>query len=429
MTRPRRLGPGLTGLALVCALGLTACTDDGADEQDRDDAAPGRAPAPVALEVAGLDGPVRVGVLVSTGGASGEGSDLASPAHGAVVAERRLGAGGADVELVVADDRGDADAARRAVADLAEAGVVGVVAATSGAHLAPALADAAELDVPVLLPYVEDVAGLPAGAWSTAPSAGAVDAGVDAALRSAGSTSPVVVVGAGARTPTVAGARTVALGPAGTGAAVDAVEEAVAAGADAVVVAAPAAAQGEVVAGVQAVDDLPVVLTPQALRPAFTTALTGAGGAANGDLRTVGPDAADTTTLAADEAGDRAAAYFAALRQAADDPGQQDLLGTGPFAARAGDADLASHDAVVALVRAAEEAGSTAAGDVAAALDGLALDGASGLAGPSLVFDDAEALPDDEVHVLVGTTQDPGVRPAPAEPVVRLAWFAVPRDG
>lgn len=428
--RPVRPGARRAVAALAAALlvlPLAACSDD---DEERDDDAAEVAPVPparVALQ-AEVDGPVRIGVVVSSVGSGAEGTDVLGLAQGARVAERRLADGGVEVEVLGRDDRGTAEGAVAVVDELVAAGVSGIVLGTTGDHTGAALARAAEAGVPVLAPYLvgDEV---PDGTWSTAPSPGAIDAGMAEALAAVSASRPYVLTIGAADSPEVEAARAGTFGADGVGAAVTAVAGAVEEDAvDSVVLAGAAADQARFVQGIQTVADVPVVLTPDALSPVFADVLADSGGVLSAPFLTAGPDAGDATTLADGPAGDSAAAYFAALRSLSADPAAVDVLGR-PFDVNGADADIASHDAVVALVRAAEAAGSSTPADVAAALPALALDTGDGLAGPALSFATSHALADDAVVALTSTTQDPGVRSAVATGTAEdqhLFWLAVP---
>ena len=69
---------------------------------------------------------------------------------------------------------------------------------------------------------------------------------------------------------------------------------------------------------------------------------------------------------------------------------------------------MSSHDAVVALVRAAAVAGSADPAKVWEAIPGLRLGTADGLAGPPLDFASTVAVPDDAVVTLAATSVSPG---------------------
>ncbi len=420
----------LVPLVAVLALGALA----GCSDSEKDDDAPKttpREPAPVELAVDGTDEPLRIGVLMTLSSEPGQGAEQRLGAAGARVAEYRLDLGGADVQLEVVDDGGDVDRASAAVEDFLADDVIGIVAASSGDHLDGALAEAAESGVPVLLPYYRSE-GAPSGVWMTGPSGPAVEQQLLAALETDGLGKPFVVSGDGVTADGIGSADAATLTGGNADGVMRRIRRAVEAGSvDSVVVAASAASQARVVSRLQgALPELPVLLTPEALSPVFASELIEAGGTAAGQFVTVGVDASDPTTLTSAPHAESVASYFAALRLAAGDEAVGDLLDAGAFADVASGADTASHDAVVALVRAAEAAGSTDPSEVAGALEGLTLDGGDGLAGAPLDFGSAEALAPESVVTLRATLQDPGVRPAaaPTEDAARLFWFAVPVD-
>ncbi|WP_370246668.1 ABC transporter substrate-binding protein [Nocardioides sp.] len=439
----RRRIAATAALLLVCG-GLAACSDD--DEQVGTPRPP--SPVPLTGSAEGADGsagglgeeePVRLGVLVSLTSASGEGADYATrgsaAAGGAWVAAFRYGLGGRTVDLVVRDDRGRSSDAVRAVRDFADADVAGIVVASGGAHLADARAATTGAGLPVVLPYGGTPAPtLPEGVWETGPSRDQVAAALATAAADQGVRRPAVLwegeepeipdaavslpVGAGERDPDAAVRRLARLAEAGR--------------IDGVIATGGAPTLADVVAAVQGeLSSLPVLLGPAATTPAFAEALIGPDGrgTAAGPLSAVGVDATDATTLTAGAAGDAAAAFFAGQRLAASGGVADDVLGD--FASFGYGADIASHDAVVALVTAAERAGSADPADVGAALKGATLDAGNGLAGPALDFGDARALPDDAVRMLSPTVQSPGVRPVPvsadggAAPVL-LYWIPQP---
>jgi hypothetical protein len=81
---------------------------------------------------------------------------------------------------------------------------------------------------------------------------------------------------------------------------------------------------------------------------------------------------------------------------------------------------------VIALAQAAGAAGSGTAADVAAALSGLKLSNADGLAGPTLDFSSDTVLDPQAVVALRSSDQDLGLRPQGDEARPRLIWFAAP---
>ncbi|KAA1421749.1 ABC transporter substrate-binding protein [Nocardioides humilatus] len=424
--------------AVVVALLLAGCSDGDEPKEDNDTVQEPFRPAAVALdvgnEVAEVGDPIRIGVLGSNTSAPGEGDDYGNldagvPAAGAWVAAYRYGLAGREVEVVYRNDRGDADQAVAAIEELVREGVSGIVVTSVGSHLEAALTSASEAGVPVLLPYARPVS-VPEHVYLTGPSRSQVDAAINAALDSAGAVAPVMVTTDGAPLVALDDASFVEYDASQPGVFVDEVRELEERrGADALVVSSSAEEQGGVVALIQGrLANLPVILTPEALTPAFTRALVEQRGTTSGALQTVGVDASDTTTLTTSPAGDAAAAFFSAHRLAMGEPGLGDAE-LGDFADWGSFADVASHDAVVALVTAVREAESAGPEDVASALNGLTVTAADGLAGSQLEFIDSDALPDEAIGSLFATTQDPGVRLVSPDVTQRpLFWFVAPAD-
>jgi hypothetical protein len=421
----------LVASGLVAAAALTGCSgDDEPDEPAPSEQAaggsggPAQPPAPVELTVETSE-PARIGVLLAVSTEPGQGQDVLPAAQGAEVAAFRLGLdGGTAPELVVEIDDGTPAGARRAMSALVDGGVSGVLVASTGDHLAPAVQAAASDGVAVLAPYWRPRVDVPDGVWLTGPSTGAVDQRMQEVLQSQGLDSTLVVTGDGVSVDGVPSVQTATFRGNNPTRLLDRIGRLVEDGEiDSVVIGASAPAQARLVTLLQGEQpDLPVVLTPEALSPVFPEALLGAGGTTSGRFTTVGPDATDTTTLSSTPEADSVASFFAALRLAAGDPEQTDLLGERPFADVADSADAISHDAVVALVRAVAEAGDGDPRAVRDALGGLSLGRADGLAGPPLDFGGNPTMAADDVVVLQGTSQDPGVRPSPTP----LTWFAVP---
>lgn len=414
---------------LVAALagGLVATTLAGCS----DDAAPAaegmpfeQPPVELAVEEPTAD-PVRVGVVATLSSRPGQGADVLVPAEGAQVAAYRLELGGQPVELEVADDQGTAEGARAAVEQLVNRRVSGIVAATTGDHVVPALADAAAADTAVLLPYLRTGAELPEGAWLTGPSAAAVGDALADALADDELTRPFVVTADGVRLPGIEAAASAEYAAGRTDAVLARLKRAVRRDeVDSAVIAASAPSQAELVSRLQgSLTGLPIVLSPEALSPEFAARLQDSQGTVAARFVTAGVDASDTTTLTSGGRADHVASYFSALRMLSQTD-RLDLFDSVAFAEVAPGADTASHDAVVALVAAVAAAGSTEPADVRSALAGLQVDAGDGVVGPPLDFSSQAALAADEVVELNATSQDPGVRPAAGTGA--LYWFAVP---
>ena len=428
------VGAGLVAAAVVATVAVVVVQGTGSAEAD-----PVAATVPVALSARVPDG-TTLGVVLTLG--SGEGSEWAGAAQGARVAQERLALGGTDVALVTEDDGGTEDGARAAVDALVEQGVAGVVVASSGAHVAGAVEAASAAGVPVVLPYAELPEGTDAGAaWSLAPDAAATSAALSTALD--GTSRPLVVdVGGGVPADVPVGdvlvvaprddpatLTTELVRRAGLAPPAEEGEEPpvpVDAPIDAVVVSGPPARQADLVEVLQSADlPVPVVLTPGATSPAFSSALAEAGGSASGGFVTVGTATDDAVALQADAAGRSMSAFLAGVRVAATDGDVQNLTDDQPFSAVAQEADSRSHDAVVALVRGVAEAGSTTPSDVAVALAATTPGAAQGIAGPALDLGRASASTG-EVVVLHASPQSLGLRPAAGDATTRTTWFAEP---
>ncbi|WIE75327.1 hypothetical protein [Curtobacterium sp. MCSS17_007] len=407
------------------------------------------ATAPVPISVAHVPDGTKIGVVVTLG--DGEGAQWDDAAQGAVVAQRRLELGGADVQLVTKNDGGSTDGARKAVEALAADGVSGIVVASSGDHVGGAFTAAADVGIPVVAPYAAGADD----AWSTAPSTESVAAALQDALGDAA--SPLLVdLGGGApsgvrfahvldatSTPDLGAlATTIAQRTGAAAGSTDATTtdaptaddqssagtEQASPDSDAVVVSGPAGRQGALVAALQEANvTAPVVLTPEATSPAFAAALAQAGGSLSGTFRTVGVETDDARALSSDAEGRAMSAFLGGVRVLADDADAKNLSGDRSFASVASVADARSHDAVVALVTAVGSARSTDASEVSDALARLDLGADDGLAGPGLDFSSHQALAE-PATVLAASAQDLGLRPAApsgddgATPA--LVWFS-----
>lgn len=403
----------IAGVLAGVLLALTAC---GAEEPPPAAEALG----PELTLTHGQDGPIRVGVLVPP--VEGEGSEFRSMIEGVRVAGYRFDLGGTEVEYQVALDDGTADGARAAMSSLLDAGVAGVVMAAEGEHTTSALALADQAETAVLLPYTD--AGS-ATAWSLAPSIEAVVTQIDAGLVEADAERPYLAVAEG-RASDIKATRTGTLADA-TAMAEEIIAALEAREIDSVVIDAAAEQQAALVVALQGrlgARQLPIVLTPEALTPTFGDLLS-SGGTTAGWLYSVGTDSGDHVSAAESEQGEYGAVFFAALRLAAGDVDCLNVYGDDSCAAGAPQADVASHDATVALVRAVDEAESTDPAQVRVALGSLRLDHTDGLAGPALEFGRTQALSDDDVVVLHASTSDPGLRPLDPQgaAAASLFWF------
>ncbi|WP_434995860.1 hypothetical protein [Arthrobacter sp. Ld5] len=402
---------------------------------------PVAATVPVALDADGLPEDVSLGVVVTYGQSGEPGSEYNRAAQGAVVAAQRLAQGGVAVALSTQNDRGTEDGARAAVQALAEQGVAGVVVASSGPQAQAAARAAEELGLPAILPYARPSEPSPS-VWTTLPSATSVEVALRTAVN--GRTSVLLVNDGGATPTSVPVAQTLDLqdfddvtglaqeaailtGDQQRAPGAPAVTDAGSAGsADAVIVsAATPQRMARLVQALQARDvSVPLILPDGATAPAFASALSELDGTASGQLVGIAPSAGDSAALQQDAQGRGMSAFLSAVRLAAGDADVRNLTGDAPFSADAWAADPASHDAVVALVRAAGLAGSGDPSEVAEALRSVSLGPGEGLAGPPLDFSRPEALTAKATPVYA-SPQDLGLRPADGN-APRLVWVPAP---
>lgn len=388
---------------------------------------PVAATVPVAIEARGLPADTRIGVVLTFGSGSASGAQWNQAAQGAVVARERLEDGGTPVELVTEGDGGTAEGARDAVAALAADGVSGIVIATEGGPATAAARAAADAGLPSILPYAPAPDGVE-GAWSTAPAAEETAAAVESLLE--GRENVLLVSSRGESglqldtaqsLPFAAGDDADALAadvafrsgvpgapdPDGSGqppAPADAV--------DAVVLDAAPAEQAALVTAMQSLNvQVPLVLTPDAVSPAFATALAERGGTASGQLATVGGRWGDAIALQQDPPGRAMSAFLTALRLAASDDSVANLTDDAPFRTMAEAADVRSHDAVVAFALASAAAGSAEPADVSTVLSTVVLAPGNGGAGPELDFASPQAF-DQPLSPAYAAQQDLGLRPS-----------------
>lgn len=438
MRRGLRVGAILSAVALCVAGTVWACRPDRHDDPVTPTASASASSAfaetvPVPLTTDGAVPSVTIGVVVSASSGPGEGGDWLGSAEGAQVAAYRFNLGGTiAVDLQTVDDQGTAEGAVAAVEQFAGKGVSGIVLATSGSHVGGAVEAAASAGVPVLLPYETDpglVDGHEGQAWLTGPVDEDLDTAVTTALKQAEADAPFVIDAGGRLPSTVSPAKSCAFADGSdTRPMTDALSAAAAEqSVDSVVVAGDAHAQATVVQAIEGTGSaLPIILTSQALSSVFPASLIKAGGSLSGNMRTVGVADSDPMALAIGERAEGLSAFLGAIRFMVDDSERTDLFGAEAFgASSARSADPAAHDAVVALVRAAEVAGSGQPDRVAGALASLSLAGGDGIAGAGLTFSGQTALDPSSVVALTATSQDPGLRTLPGGGIQPdLFWFA-----
>jgi hypothetical protein len=301
---------------------------------------------------------------------------------------------------------------------MADQGVVGVVYASTGEQVLSGVAKAAELGMPVVLPYADDPRVTEQGATSflTSPTIPQVAKEFATHLNDADHSKVALIRQAGA----YGDAGKAALADAG----VDFVSDTpftpgstfsakgiVSGKPDAVVVwaeAAPALAVADALS--LAGNNAELLFADRSAVPAFGHVLAAALAASVGDgVLSAGPwTGVDTPGAAVD-------AFFLARDKAVSDGGVSADLGF---------ADFRSHDAVLALVAAASTSGNDR-GKTLDALRSLSAEAVEGSAGPPVDFGSPQALSDDDVALLTYSTLDDGSGRHPAKATAGGHWIAV----
>lgn len=403
---------------------------------------------PIALSEIAPPENAKIGVVLTLGEGTSEGSQWHQAAQGAVVAQQRLQLGGHDVELITEDDLGSETGSAEAVETLLEQGVSGIIYASSGTHLNEGLQAAETAGIPVILPY-ETAPDEALNVWSLKPG---VKSATDVLAAEVGRFERPLHINAGADLPEgVTAADEMALS-ADTN--VDDVAEelayrtgATAHGngaytgggeddqtptpvaenpADVVVISGPPSMQARAVYALQTGNvTVPVVLTDEALSPRFEQTLLELGGAVSSNFRTIGVPADDGVALGASGQSRAMSAFLSANRQFAGNESITNLTADAPLADTAASADVRGHDAVLAFASALEAAGDTGASNVAQALAELHLVAGHGIAGPALDFSQTYAVTQAPT-VLHASSQRLGLRPSQGEVSDALVWIAQP---
>lgn len=417
-----RRGALVVCAALLLGSSLAACVGGDQSSSDAADAEPYR------QTEAGLSSPLlestpmTIGVVV--GPVEGAGAEYRPLVEGATLAAYRFRLSSGRINLVAVLDDGTPSGALDAVESLLDEGVSAILVASHGdEHLTDAIDAAHAADTAVISLYS------PIGdqdAWSIAPDTTAVDEALVRILSEENATKPYVVTAATHHAP-MDGARV------GTITEMDGTADAIAAAieareVDSVVVSGSAAVESALVNALESRLDgaqIPILLTPEAQTPSFARSVVTAG-ASEGRLITVGTPSTDVIALSPDASGSAASAFFSAMRLAAGDESCTNVFKDGTCAESIRDADTASHDAVVALVRAAEAADSVEPSAVRDALSTLTVNISNGLVGPPLDFRNRSALPSSALKRLRASTSDPGLRPVAPEGTASssLFWFA-----
>lgn len=408
-----------TGLLAACSSGKEPTTRRTSTVQT---------PRPVMLSVPDAPKALTIGLIATLGSSEGEGSQWTPGIGGARVAASRLAGGGTTVNLVAVDDKGTRAGAQAAVRTLVAKGAGGIVCASSGTHLASAVDAARHSRIPMLIihPGQPGLAG--DGVWLTGGTTSRQGETLVKALATR-SLSHTVLLDAGGTLPDgvhQAGRFRIGGSPnaKSIATALAPLTKRKTGKPDSILIAGTTESLARGLSAVQGAGlGLPVFLAGDASAPTFAAALSKAGGSTAGDLTCAGPDTGDDVAMRSDGNGQAMTAYLSALRTAAGDTSLQDFFDKKAFSTIAPAADVASHDAVIALVNAAGRAGGTDASAIRGAMTRLELDHGDGLAGPALNLTRPDAMASGSLVALAASTDNLGLRPGSPG---GLSWFKAP---
>ncbi len=384
------------------------------------------APVTMALEASRVPKDSTIGIVVTYGDA--EGSEWKDAANGALVAAKRFELGGTNIAVETRDDRGTVDGARAAVEDLKKSNVSGIVIASSGDHVSGALDEAQKSGLPVILPYYNG----PLAQYSDMYRTGASNKDVASTLNKIvqPATNPILLNAGG---EPLEGLTAGVVREVGASEDLSTVAKSIQSLAstdrefpiDAVVVNGTAQRQAQLVAQLQkAKIGLPIALTPQATSPVFAKTMIAENASLSNELASAGSQSFDDAALSKGASGQAMNSYLTVVQQMATDEDTLSLAGDRPFGEVAPLADSRAHDAVVAMVRAIDDARNTQPQKVAKNLHGLSLGVDDGLTQDALKFDSEEAFAGQTKELRL-TNQDLGLRSMNTKDGSANQWFAV----
>ncbi|MDO4898078.1 MAG: hypothetical protein Q3965_02110 [Rothia sp. (in: high G+C Gram-positive bacteria)] len=364
-------------LAIITVVGLAIVQQT---TKEQDDAV--AVTVPVELASQGKAQHASVGLVLTIGNESAEGSQWNQAAAGAQVAIERFNRGGAQVSLITENDRGTAEGARAAVRALAQEGVSGIVVASAGPHVEAAIDEAKTLGIPAILPY-EQGRGQ---AWSMQVPVAELSQHV---LAATSQTQELIRLDQAGYLDLDVPAETQIRISQETDLA-QLTSDLVKKTSDktkkfALVVNADAYLTGRLMLALEETPiNADVYLSPESSSPAFGQSLMRDQQISLIKALSLGAVSDDSLALQPDGQGRAMSAYLQAVRILSDS--NVEVYGDQTFDSLALAADARSHDAVVAIIRGVETADSTAPADVAAALQTLELTPADGITASSYDF-------------------------------------------
>lgn len=408
----------LITLTLILALVLAAINKHQETEQDIAVAVS----VPMELTSTSTVDGLSLGLIVSVGDNSTEGSQWAKAAAGAQVAVERLNRTGRNITLITQNDQGTPEGSQKAVQALIDQQVSGIIIASSGPHLAQGIDAAQEAGIPLIMPYQETNGQ----AWSLAPSQTQITQQAQSFAR--GSTRIYLIQQEGRSTPYPAHeAHTYTpgadphqiLGPIADYVNHDDNKN----GTYSIILDADTYTLATLITAIQESGiHANILLSPDATSPVLSEALTNNDPAATVTLTasTIGHNIDDAVALQATPEGRSMSAYLQMVKVmgASSAPA---LYNDQPFADLAHSADARAHDSVIAFVKAAEKAQDKTPQGITQALNSLTLAPADGITAPSYDFSTPQAAnaPVSVLHPSIGN-----LNLRTSSQSQRIVWFA-----
>lgn len=410
------IGVPLAFTILVIGLVIAAVIKQNAIEQDNAVAVT----VPVTLTASSQAQNASIGLIVTIGNENAEGSEWNAAASGAKVAIERFNRAGANISLITEDDRGTAEGAVQAIESLAHQGVSGIIVASHGQHIEPALQKAQELGIAVILPYAESIYD----AWSLHPSKESLQKLIVA--HNASSQKVIRLDQRGYTGLEVPAEESIEvdsstdfnklteqinhkIGDLGDSATI--------------FVNTDSYTQARVTRALQESGTrAQVLLGNEATSPAFSEVFMTDNSSSVVNALSVGYKTDDSVALQADGQGRAMSAYLQMVKILAESSETTNALGDQKFSDVAIAADSRSHDAAVALIRAVENADSTDAKAVKKAVANLELAASDGITGPSLSFTQPHAVTA-ELLILSPAVGDINLRTSQESNYTPIIWF------
>lgn len=330
---------------------------------------------------------LSVGVVVSytEDPSEGRGWDLAG--EGAQVAAWRLEQGGKKVNLPVASDQGSEDGSVKAIEELKAQGATAIVALTSGAHTDTLAQAAFDADLPIVFPYQVPKAEAPAGAWYAMPSEQGLKELISDRIAALGCESPIIFKGTQPQFDGIKGTE-ITIGAEGVEKSVEELVKHLGEKTteNCIILDTDPVQSAQIIQGLHGLNiTVATIGGPALVNPLFTQTL-GDNAEVLNNVYAVGTPSAMGISMTPGSHGARAAVFERAVAIMSQDPELASVTGDDFFQNRADFADTASHDALLAIVKAIAIAGSSDASDISEAMGSVSLEPNDGFASEHVAF-------------------------------------------